>query len=109
MSVGVGLEGLPELVTRTDRAHAGLLDLTDVNTDLARLVTDDTREPIATGAMRASRTVTVTGTGWGITYGQPYAVAVQWGTRYMRARPFIELDPDAQLAALTQHVQQLLD
>lgn len=115
MTVGVGLDGLPELVARLDRAHDGLLDLSGINRDMAQLVarkaTPDT--PRATGRLAGSATISATGTGWGITYGAPYSALVHWGTRYMRPRPWlIEAARDTEdswMDALTEHVQQLLE
>lgn len=104
MGVGVGIEGLPETVAMLDHAHAALLDLTDANRAAVQLVTTDAREPSATGALRASRVVVVDGTGWGISYGKPYAVAVHWGTRYLRARPWLM---DAATATLDAQLDKL--
>lgn len=109
----MSVSGLDDLLARTARAHDGILDFTDVNRDLVNVVMRDVREPHATGAMAASRRVTADATGWGVTYGEPYAINVHWGTRIMRARPWLwdaaTSTEDAQLDALTNHVQQLLD
>lgn len=115
MSVGVGLEGDDQLIGRLAHARAGILDLSDVNRSMGQLV--DTAAtvtvPRATGGLAASEQLTVTGTGWGITYGKPYAVPVHWGTRYMRPRPWLmeaaRSTEDRQLDLLTRHVQELLD
>ena len=111
----VELDGLPALVDRLARAHDGILDLSEPNAQAARLVAGDAdaRVPKATGALAASRTISVSGTGWGIGYGRPYAALVHWGTRYMRARPWlIQAARDAEptwMDDLTEHVQHLLD
>lgn len=113
MTVGVGLEGGQELVARLAHAHDGILDLSPANRAIAEAVdrkaTADT--PRATGALAGSATITVTKDSWGIGYGKPYAVPVHWGTRYMRARPWLvtAAENTDQLDMLADHVQQLLD
>ena len=115
MDVDVETDGLPQLVDRLSRAHDGILDLSEPNAQAARLVGGqaDGTVPRATGALASSRTVTVTGSGWGIGYGKPYAPMVHWGTRTMRARPWLMLaarDTESTwMDDLTEHVQQLLD
>lgn len=115
MDVDVETDGLPELVGRLSRARDGILDLSEPNAQAARLVAAqaDGAVPKATGELAASRTVTVTGTGWGIGYGKPYAPFVHWGTRRMRARPWLtdaarDTEP-TWMDDLTTHVQHLLD
>lgn len=111
MTVGVGLEGDQGLVARLAHARAGILDLSDANRDIAQAVDRAATPPRATGALAASAVVTVTADSWGITYRAPYAVPVHWGTRYMRARPWLTdaaQDTD-QLGMLADHLQQLLD
>lgn len=113
MSVGVGLEGQQELLARLAHARAGVLDLTDANRDMAQTVLRDAHAPRATGALDASGGVTVTAAGWGIDYGKPYAGYVHWGTRYLRARPWLydaaHATEDRWMDQLTEHAQQLLD
>lgn len=109
----MGLEGGPELVARLTHAQDGLLDLTDANRDAVELVARSENTPHATGALDASNRTQAHATGWGLTNGQPYAPPVHWGTRYMRARPWL-LDAarsteDSWMDGLTQHIQQLLD
>lgn len=107
------VDGVPELVDRLHHASAGLLDLTDANRDIASTVTRAEKVPRASGALAASETVTVTGTGWGITYGKPYAVPVHWGTRYLAARPWLWAaahgTEDTWMDGFTRHVQNLID
>jgi len=108
-------EGVPQLVDRLDRASAGILDLSEPNAQAARLVGGDADAsvPRHSGALAGSRTITVSGTGWGIAYGKPYAGFVHWGTRTMPARPWlIRAARDAEptwMDDLTTHVQKLLD
>lgn len=112
MDLGASVDGLPELADRLTRARDGILDLTDVNRDIADTVAGNTSTvPRATGALAGSRTITVTSQGWGIAYVKPYAVPVHWGTRYMTARPWLvqaAKDTD-QLGMLADHVQHLLN
>lgn len=114
MTISAGVAGDQELVARLTRAHDGLLDLSDANRDLVRIVEKAaaTDVPRASGALAGSETVTVTRDGWGIAYGKPYAVPVHWGTSYMRARPWLMTaardTEDKWMEQLTEHVQQLL-
>lgn len=111
MTVGVGLEGDQGLVARLAHARAGILDLSDANRDIAQAVDHTATPPRATGVLAASSVVTVAADSWGITSRASYAVRVHWGTRYMRARPWLtEAAQDTdQLGMLADHLQQLLD
>jgi hypothetical protein len=115
MTISAGVAGDQELVARLARAHDGLLDLTDANRDLVKIVEREASAdvPRSSGALAASETVTVSGDGWGIAYSKPYAVPVHWGTRYLRARPWLmtaaRSTEDRWMDQLTEHVQQLLD
>lgn len=115
MSLGAALEGDAELIARLQRAQAGLMDLTEANRDMARIVERKAQAdvPRASGALADSETVTVTRDGWGLAYASGHAVPVHWGTRYMRARPWAvtaaRATEDSWMDVLTQHVQQLLD
>lgn len=113
MTVGVELSGLPQLEARLLHASSGVMDLSDANRDIAKAVESQARPdaPRATGRLAGSDTITVTADSWSIANTQPYAVPVHWGTRYMRARPWLVTaaqDTD-QLGMLADHIQQLLD
>lgn len=113
--LGVDVDGEDELLARLVHARAGILDLTDANRDAVRLVSSgaDPTAPRKTGALAAGTITTAGPSGWGLTNATAYAVPVHWGTRHMRARPWLL---DAAKAAegqwmgqLTDHVQRLLD
>lgn len=111
--LGVDETGGPELLARLAHAHDGILDLADANRDAVQLVARSLHTPHATGALEAHNQATATGTGWGIANGLPYAPPVHWGTRYMRARPWL-LDAarsteDEWMDGYEKHVQSLLD
>ena len=110
---GIGLDGLAELEARLTHARDGILDLSDVNAAAVNLVFRNVQTPHRTGALAAANVTESHATGWGISNGQPYAPPVHWGTRYMRARPWLldaaKSTEDAWMDDLTQHVQQLLD
>jgi hypothetical protein len=113
MPAGVDLEGLDPLLARLDHARSGILDLTDANREAAQLVLRNLHTPHASGALDAANLATAAATGWGLANGQPYAPPVHWGTRYMRARPWL-LDAarsteDSWMDGMWGHVQQLLD
>lgn len=111
----VGLEGVAQLAARLARVHDGVLDLSEPNRAMGQLVARaaTVTAPHRSGALAASDTLTVTGSGWGIAYGQPYAMPVHFGTRYMRARPWLTTaardTENSWLDVLTQHLQTLMD
>lgn len=113
--MGAELDGQSDLDSRLARARDGILDLSEVNHQLAQLVDTQATKlvPRASGGLADSDSVTVTRDGWGIAYSKPYSVPVHWGTRYMRARPWLvdasKATEDSQLDLLTGHVQKLLD
>lgn len=115
MASGTGVDGLPDLVDRLDRAHDGLLDLTEPNRPMAAVAASDADAgvPRATGFLASTQAVTVTATGWGITYAAPYAVPVHFGTQHTTARPWLLIaahdTENKQLDILQEHVQRLLD
>lgn len=115
MSLSVGLEGVPDLDARLAHARDGILDLTGANRDASKLVDRQATAdaPRASGSLAGSSTTTVSKDGWGVAYGELYAGFVHWGTRVMRARPWL-LDAARRTEAtwmddLTEHIQQLLD
>lgn len=115
MAAGVDVDGVTELVARLDHARAGIVDLSAPNADMARMVEGEAGRgvPRASGRLAASAVVTVTGTGWGVAYREPYAMPVHFGTRYMRARPWLTTaatrTEERWMDTLTEYVQQLLD
>ena len=115
MTISAGVEGSEQLAARLTRAHDGVMDLSEPNRQAAQLVAHKATllVPKATGALGDSDTITVTGSGWGIAYGKPYAPKVHWGTRLMRPRPWLtdaaRATEDSWMDVLTDHVQQLLD
>lgn len=113
MSGGVDVEGLQALLDRLDHTATGLLDLSEPNTAAARLVADSASTPHRTGALAAANRATADATGWSVTNAQPYAPPVHWGTRTMRARPWLlssaRATEDRWTDDLTTHIQKLLD
>jgi HK97 gp10 family phage protein len=115
MSVGMSVEGQEQLLARLAHAHDGIAGLTDVIRDMAQLVAReaDSRTPTATGGLANNNRSTATATGWGATNGEPYAGFVHWGTKIMKARPWLleaaRATEDSWMDQLTNHVQQLLD
>jgi hypothetical protein len=112
---GVELAGLSDLTDRLAHARAGVLDLTDVNRDAAQLVATeaDPTAPRKTGRLASSTTIVATADSWGLANGQPYFLPVHWGTRYMRAQPWLQTAADTTTdrwqQLLADHLQQLLD
>lgn len=115
MSSGVDVEGLDQLQARLVHARDGITDLTDINRDIGQLVVReaDSRTPTATGGLANNNRSTATASGWGATNGEPYAGFVHWGTRTMKARPWLleaaRATEDSWMDQLARHVQQLLD
>lgn len=115
MDVDVELDGAQQLLARLARAHAGLLDLTDVNRTMAQLVERQATadSPRATGKLAGSAVIAAGPQSWGVNYTVPYAMPVHFGTAHMRARPWLTTaardTEELWMRDLTEHVQQLLD
>lgn len=115
MSDAVELDGLAQLQDRLAAASAGLLDLSPANRVMASTVdrAASALVPRRSGRLAGTGAVAVGPDGWTMTYGAPYAAFVHWGTRYMRARPWlaeaVNRTEEEWSAQLAHHVQGLLD
>jgi hypothetical protein len=114
-TVGVNVDGLPELVARLRHASQGLQDLTPANRELLELVANvsDRLTPTRTGKLVGGNVYTPGPQGWAATNDVAYARFVHWGTRELRAQPWLlmasQRTEDRQLDMLADHVQHLLD
>lgn len=114
-TVGLDVDGLPELVARLRHASQGLQDLTLANRELADLVANvgDRLTPTRTGKLVGGNVYTPGPHGWAATNSVAYARFLHWGTRELPATPWLlmasQRTEDQQLELLADHVQQLLD
>ena len=114
-SLGVDVDGLPELGARLRHASQGLQDLTPANRDLLELVANvgDRLTPHRTGRLVGGNVYAPGPHGWSATNSVAYARFQHWGTREIPATPWLlmgsQRTEDRQLDVLANHLQHLLD
>jgi hypothetical protein len=114
-TVGVSVDGLPELVARLRHAASGVEDLTPANRELLELVANvgDRLTPHRTGKLVAGNVYTPGPHGWAATNAVAYARFQHWGTRELPATPWLlmasQRTEERQLDKLADHLQHLLD
>jgi HK97 gp10 family phage protein len=107
--------GAAALTASLEGAAASLADLSEAGTAAGAVIvkTAAARTPRRTGRLAASAHITAEADVVRIAWGEPYGVFVNFGTRYMRARPFATdalEDAEAQVGAIyTTAVDQALE
>jgi HK97 gp10 family phage protein len=114
MSMDAEVTGAAVFATSLASAVASLADLRDAGTAAGAVIVKGAgaRTPRRTGRLAASARIATDAQTLTVSWGAPYAAYVNFGTRYMRARPFATdalEDAEAQVAAIyTTAVDQAL-